>query len=100
MGEWKTLCEKEKVQDTSIFSFLAPLAEGQRGIVKTLVNGTIIMAMCPSCVRLSVPYVRACVGKLFLLKTSPQKLSTGFLPNFTGMFLRWPFQIPLNNCVP
>ena len=29
-----------------------------------------------------------CICKLFLLKTPPQKLSTGFLPNFTGMFLR------------
>ena len=29
----------------------------------------------------------ACVCKLFLLKTFPQKLLTGFLPNFTGMFL-------------
>ena len=33
--------------------------------------------------------VRACVRKLFLQKTSPQKLSTGFLRNFTGMCLRW-----------
>ena len=32
------------------------------------------------------PY--ACVCKLFLLKTFPQKLLTGFLPNFTGIFLR------------
>ena len=29
------------------------------------------------------------VCKLFLQKTSPQKLFTGFLPNFTGMFFRW-----------
>ena len=29
----------------------------------------------------------ACVRKLFLKKTS-QKLLTGFLPNFTGLFLR------------
>ena len=33
--------------------------------------------------------VRACVRKLFLQKTSPQKLLTGFLRNFTGMFPRW-----------
>ena len=34
--------------------------------------------------------VRACVRLLTfpLKKTSPQKLSTGFLANFTGMFLR------------
>ena len=57
--------------------FLAPLAKGQQAIV---------MVLCPSCVRLSV---RACVRKLFLQKTSPQKLLTGFLQNFTGMFLRW-----------
>ena len=31
--------------------------------------------------------VRACIRKLFLQKTS-QKLLTGFLRNFTGMFLR------------
>ena len=31
---------------------------------------------------------RACVRRLFLEKTSPQKLLTGFLPNFSGMFLR------------
>ena len=37
-----------------------------------------------------VSAVRACVRKLFLQKTSPQKLLTEFLPNFTGMFLRWP----------
>ena len=59
------------------FQFLAPLAEGQRAIV---------MALGPSCVRSSVS---ACVHKLFLQKTSPQKLLTGFLQNFTGMFLRW-----------
>ena len=67
------------------FSFLAALAEGQR---------VIVMALCPSCVcvcmRPSVcPSVHACVRKLFLQKTSPQKPLTGFLRNFTGMFLRW-----------
>ena len=45
----------------------------------------IVIALCLSCVR---PFVRACICKLFLQKTS-QKLLTGFLPNFTGMFLRW-----------
>ena len=41
-------------------------------------------------VRASIhPSVRACVRKLFLQKTSPQKLLIGFLRNFTGMFLRW-----------
>ena len=59
------------------FSFLAPLAEGQRAIV---------MALCLSCGRLSI---RVCVRKLFLQNTSPQKLLTGFLRNFTGMFLGW-----------
>ena len=29
-------------------------------------------------------WVHACISKLFLSKTSPQKLLTGFLPNFTG----------------
>ena len=48
-------------------------AEGQRAIV---------MALCPSC-------VRACIRKPCLQNTSPQKLLTGFLPNFKGMFLRW-----------
>ena len=37
-----------------VLFLLAPLAKGQRAIV---------MALCPSCVR---PFVRACVGKLFL----------------------------------
>ena len=71
------------------FDFLAPLAECQRAIV---------MALCPSCVRPLVrssvrpsvrPSVCACVRKLFLQKTSPQKQLTGFLRNFTGMFLKW-----------
>ena len=35
------------------------------------------------------PFVHKCIRKLFLQKTSPQKLLAGFLPNFTGMFLRW-----------
>ena len=30
-----------------------------------------------------------CASKVFLQKTSPQKLLTGFLPNSTGMFRRW-----------
>ena len=47
--------------------FLAPLAKGQRAIV---------MVLCPSCIR---AFVSPCVHKLFLQKTSPQKL----------MFLRW-----------
>ena len=34
-------------------------------------------------------FVRACARKLFLQKTSPQKLLTGFLRNFTRLFLRW-----------
>ena len=64
-----------------LHGFLAPLAEGQRAIV---------MALCPSCVRPFVrPSMRACVRKLFLRKTSPQKLLTRSLRNFTGMFLRW-----------
>ena len=44
------------------------------------------VSVCPSPIRL---FVYACVRKLCLQKTSPQKLLTGFLPNFTGMFLRW-----------
>ena len=32
--------------------------------------------------------VRAFVN-FFLYKKTSQKLLTGFLPNFTGMFLRW-----------
>ena len=35
------------------------------------------------------PCLRVCIRKLFLQKTSPQKLLPGFLQNFTGMFLRW-----------
>ena len=95
----KTLWEKEKFLVRAIspfptmfsslsdrnYNFLAPLAEGQRAIV---------MALCPSCapqfIRLSVrPCVCARIRKLLLQKTSPQKLLTGFLWNFTGMFLRW-----------
>ena len=64
--------------------FLAPLAEGQQAIV---------MALCLSCVPSSVlvsvcSSLRWSVGKLFLQKTSPQKLLTRFLPNFTGKFLQ------------
>ena len=39
---------------------------------------------CVCCVSVR-PYFR----KLFLHKTSPRKLLTGFLRHFTGMFLRW-----------
>ena len=60
--------------------FSAPLAEGQRAIV---------MALCPSCIGHSSVRACVCVRKLFLQKTSPQKLLTVFLRNFTGMFLRW-----------
>ena len=56
--------------------FLASLAKGQQAIV---------MALCPSCVRQSV---HTSVNSSFK-NTSPQKLLTGFLPNTTGMFLRW-----------
>ena len=59
------------------FGFLALLAEGQRAIV---------MVLCPLCVR---PFVCACVHKILLQKTSPRKLLTGFLRNFTGVFLWW-----------
>ena len=52
--------------------FLAPLAEGQRAVV---------MALCPWWVCASVNF--------FFKKKSLQKLLTGFLPYFTGMFLRW-----------
>ena len=73
---WKTLWRKVKLLIMSNFAFLAQLAEGQRAIV---------MVLCPSCI---CPFVLACVHKLFIEKTSPQKLLTGFSPNFTGMFLR------------
>ena len=33
-------------------------------------------------------HAHACVCKLFLQKTSPLKQLTGYLLNFTGMFLR------------
>ena len=52
--------------------FLAPLAKSQRAI---------FMALCPSSVRVSV--------NSSFQKHFPQKLLTGFLQNFTGMFLRW-----------
>ena len=38
-------------------------------------------------------YVCACLCKHFLLKTFPQKLLTGILPNFTRMFLRKLFKV-------
>ena len=60
---------------------LAPIAKGQQAIV---------MALYLSCVSPSIrPFVRWCVRKLFLQNTSPQKILTGFLQNFTGMFLWW-----------
>ena len=77
--------EKKKMLVTSIFSFsfvlffedfLAPLAKGQQAIV---------MALCPPCIGL---FVHLCICKLFLKKTSPQKLLTGILLKFTGMLLR------------
>ena len=79
--EYRVASKKKEAQWVQRKLFLlAPLAEGQRAIV---------MALCPSCVR---PSVRACVRasvNFFLKKTSPQKLLTGFLPNFTGMFIWW-----------
>ena len=65
------------VHDSFQFSdcFLGPLAESQRAFV---------MALCPTCVR---PFVHPSVNSSF--KTSPQKLLTGFIRNFIGMFLRW-----------
>ena len=59
--------------EAAVFSSI----EGQRAIV---------MVLCPSYVR---PFVRAWIRKLFFQKTSPQKPLTRFLPNFTGMSLRW-----------
>ena len=47
-----------------------------------------LVSVVPPSVRLC-PFVCACVHKFCLQSTSPQKLLTGFLPNFTGMFLRW-----------
>ena len=46
----------------------------------------VVSVMRPSVRPLVRSSVRVCVRKLFLQKTSPQKLLTGFLPNFTGMF--------------
>ena len=40
--------------------------------------------------------VHACVCKLFFKNTFPQKLLTGFLPNFTGMFLRYSLKTSLH----
>ena len=82
--QYKSTTKNHRIKEKKIFDgvplkgylaikLLAPLAKGQRAVV---------MALCPLC-------VRACIQKLFLQKTSPQKLLTGFLPNFTGMFLRW-----------
>ena len=66
-------------------SFLAPLAEGCCHGFVSVVRACVRPFMCPS-VR---PFVRACVCKLLLQKTSSQKLLTVFLQNFTGMFLNW-----------
>ena len=68
-----------EVQD----SFLGPLFKGQGGIVMVLCLSSVCPSVCP--------FVRACISKLCLQKTSPQKLFTGFLLNFTRMFLRWSF---------
>ena len=43
---------------------------------------------CHGLVSVVPPSICRSVGKLCLQKTSPPKLLTGFLPNFTGMFLR------------
>ena len=45
----------------------------------------VVSVVCPS-VR---PFVSACICKLCLQRTSPQKVLTGFLSNFLEMFLRW-----------
>ena len=71
----KNIVRIEGKLGSEAFSFLAPLAEGQ---------GAIVMVLCPSCVCPLIcpsvrPSVRACILKLFLQKTSPQKLLTGFL---------------------
>ena len=58
--------------------FYGPLLKDQGHIV-------IPLSVCLSARLFGCP----CVCKLFLQRTSPQKLLTGFLPNFTGMFLRW-----------
>ena len=59
---------------------------------KMLVTSELLSWRCvrrASVCRLVCPSMRACVRKLFLQKTSPQKLLTGFLRNFTGMFPMW-----------
>ena len=66
----------EKPCASSTGYVFSPLAEGKRALV---------MALFPSVRPLSIRC--ACVRKLCLQKTSPQKLLTGFLQNFTGMFL-------------
>ena len=70
------MCHKTYTCTYISTAFTAPLTEGQQAIV---------MAFCLSCVR---PFICMCIHKLFLAKT-PQKLLTGFLPNFMGMFLKW-----------
>ena len=60
--------------------FLSPT--GQRPA--SYCQGVVSVMRAPVC-----QSIDACTRKLFLQKTSPQKLLTGFLPNFTEMFLRW-----------
>ena len=70
------------VFNLDVSDFLAPLTEGQRAIV---------MALCPLSVRPPIhPFVCAYILKFFLQNTSPQKLLTGFLPNFKECSLGGP----------
>ena len=86
-GKRRDNAEKDKKKKySSIFSSTGPRPASYCHGVESIVRPSI----CPSSVCTSVhPFVRACIHKLFLQKTSPQKLLTGFLRNFTGMFLKW-----------
>ena len=85
IGE-KTFWEKEKKQITCICSSehkVREFTEDNRKFFKLwyLFLTSELVSWC--CVH------RAWVSKLFHLKTSHQKLLTGFLLNFTGMLLKW-----------
>ena len=88
--DFGALQEKEKL----LVQAISPLRTMFSALSKTEIiifssTGRRPASYCHGLVSVVHPFIRACVRKLFLLRTSPRKLLTEFLPNFTGMLLRW-----------
>ena len=85
----KTMWEIEKILVRSSVSFANNIFYNYFVNIIFSSTGQRPASYCHGIVSIECPSGRACVRKLFLQKTSAQKLLTGFLRNFTGMFLRW-----------